>query len=83
MLIILVGTYSCNTCNTQKEVKETTPTSFQRDEKVENQILREDYRNKVIDMLRRGMSVSEISQQTGLRKDLIRQIKKEYEQQNR
>lgn len=50
---------------------------FHRDEKTEEQILNKDYSYKVKQMLDSGMSVAEISRETGLRKDVIRKIKKE------
>jgi len=49
--------------------------SFHRDEKTDEQILHKDYTYKVRQMLDSGMSVAEISRETGLRRDVIRKIK--------
>lgn len=50
---------------------------FHRDEPVKEQILEHDYQEKIKEMIDSGMTVAEISKETGLRKDLIRKIKKE------
>lgn len=50
---------------------------FKRDEPTQPQIMQDDYKSKIQDMLKEGMSVAEISKETGIRKDVIRKIKKE------
>lgn len=49
--------------------------TFHRDEKTAEQILDIDYESKVQQMLDSGMTVGEISRETGLRKDVVRKIK--------
>jgi len=49
---------------------------FHRDEPVKEQIFQGDYEEKVREMLDSGKSVIEISRETGIRKDVIRKIKK-------
>lgn len=50
---------------------------YNRDEPGKPQILQGDYEGKVRDMLEQGMTVNEISKETGLRRDVVRKIKKE------
>jgi len=49
---------------------------FHRDEPVKEQIFQGDYEEKVREMLDSGKNVMEISRETGIRKDVIRKIKK-------
>ena len=49
---------------------------FHRDEETSEQVLNKDYTFKIQQMLDSGMSVAEMSRETGLRKDVIRKIKK-------
>jgi hypothetical protein len=49
---------------------------FHRDEPVKEQILQEDYKEKVHEMLDSGKNIGEVSRETGLRKDVVRKIKK-------
>ena len=50
---------------------------YNRDEPGKPQILQGNYEGKVRDMLEQGMTVNEISKETGLRRDVVRKIKKE------
>ncbi|MBL7778513.1 MAG: hypothetical protein JNK66_09510 [Chitinophagales bacterium] len=81
LLILLLITVIAGIFVWQPFTKKTEPVPFQRDEKTKEQILQDDYREKVIDMLEDDMTVGEISKQTGLRKDVIRKIKKEHEEE--
>jgi hypothetical protein len=47
-----------------------------RDEPTKGQIFQEDYKEKVKEMLDSGKNVSEVSRETGIRKDEVRKIKK-------
>ncbi len=53
------------------------PPTYQRDEPTQPQIMKEDFQQKIQEMIDSGMTVNEISRETGVRKDLIRKIKKE------
>jgi hypothetical protein len=55
---------------------------IQKDIPVKQQIIQKDYKDKVKEMLDSGKSVREISKETGMRKDEIRKIKKEYDKGN-
>lgn len=81
LLILLLITVIAGIFVWQPFAKKTEPVPFHRDEKTKEQILQDDYRDKVIDMLEDDMTVGEISKQTGLRKDVIRKIKKEHEEE--
>jgi len=50
---------------------------LKRDEPVKEQVLQQDYKEKVKEMLDSGNSVAKVSRETGIRKDVIRKIKKE------
>jgi len=50
---------------------------FHRDEPVKEQIYQEDYQAKIKEMLDSGKSVMEISKETGIRRDVVRKIKKD------
>ena len=50
---------------------------IQPDAPVKDQVLQKDYKDKVSEMLDSGKSVNQISKETGIRKDVIRKIKKE------
>jgi hypothetical protein len=50
---------------------------FNRDEPTKKQILQKDFKEKIHEMLDSGMSVGQISRETGVRRDVIRKIKKE------
>lgn len=52
---------------------------YNRDEPGKPQILQDNYEGKVRDMLKQGMTVNEISKETGLRRDVVRKVKKEME----
>ena len=52
---------------------------YNRDEPGKPQILQGDYEGKVRSMLKEGMTINEISKETGLRRDVIRKIKKDME----
>ncbi|HRG88399.1 MAG TPA: hypothetical protein PLW44_05220 [Chitinophagales bacterium] len=47
-----------------------------RDEPTKGQIFQEDYKDKVKELLDSGKNVSEVSRETGIRKDVVRKIKK-------
>lgn len=81
IIILLLVLFVVGVFVWQPFVNKTEPVPFQRDEKTKEQILQDDYREKVIDMLEDGMTVGEISKQTGLRKDVVRKIKREYEEE--
>lgn len=49
---------------------------FHRDEPAKEQIFQGDYEQKVYEMLDSGKSVGEISRETGIRRDVIKKIKK-------
>lgn len=50
---------------------------FNRDEPAQEQILQKDFKEKIHEMLDSGMSVGQISRETGVRRDVVRKIKKE------
>lgn len=52
----------------------------QPDKPVKEQIVQKDYKEKIQEMLDSGLSVREISKQTGIRPDEIRKIRKEKRQ---
>ena len=52
-----------------------------RDEPVKEQIFQEDYEEKVREMLDSGKTIMEISRETGIRRDAIRKIKKEKDEE--
>lgn len=58
----------------------TETVKYNRDEPGKPQILQGNYEAKVRDMLKQGMTVNEISKETGLRRDVIRKIKKEMDE---
>jgi hypothetical protein len=51
--------------------------TFNRDEPAQEQILQEDFKEKIHEMLDSGMTVGQISRETGVRRDVVRKIKKE------
>ena len=51
--------------------------TFNRDEPAQEQILQEDFKEKIHEMLDSGMTIVQISRETGVRRDVIRKIKKE------
>lgn len=55
---------------------EKTEAHYKRDEPTEKQIYQTDYKQKVQEMLDSGKSVREVSRETGIRKDVVRKIKK-------
>lgn len=57
-------------------IKPDSREGFHRDEKTSEQVLNKDYTFKIQQMLDSRMSVAEISRETGLRKYVIRKIKK-------
>lgn len=50
---------------------------LQRDESTQEQILQPDFRQKIEEMIDSGRTVAEISKETGIRRDMVRKIKKE------
>lgn len=50
---------------------------FKRDEPAQEQILQEDFKEKIHEMLDSGMTIGQISRETGVRRDVIRKTKKE------
>lgn len=50
---------------------------FKRDEPAEQQIYQDDYKQKVMELIDSGKTVGEISRETGIRRDVIRRIKKQ------
>ena len=50
---------------------------FNRDEPAQQQIMQRDFKEKIENMLDSGMTVGEISRQTGVRRDVIKKIKRE------
>lgn len=55
----------------------TSTVHYNRDEPGKDQVLQEDYQPKVRSMLKQGMSIADISKETGLRRDVIKKIKRE------
>ena len=62
---------------TTETATETKQPLFHRDEPVKQQIYQDDYKEKVHEMLDSGNSVRKVSRETGIRKDVVRKIKKE------
>ena len=60
----------------KEPVIEKKEPAFHRDEPAKDQILQDDYKQKVHEMLDSGKNVREVSRETGLRKDVVRKIKK-------
>lgn len=58
----------------EPEKKETL---YNRDEPAEQQIYQNDYKQKIMELIDSGKTVGEISRETGVRRDVIRKIKKE------
>ena len=58
----------------ESEKKETL---YNRDEPAEQQIYQDDYKQKIMELIDSGKTVGEISRETGVRRDVIRKIKKE------
>jgi len=56
---------------------------FHRDEPAVKQIMQDDYKEKVREMLDSGKSVMEISKETRIRIDEVRKIKKEYKKEKK
>jgi len=54
---------------------------FHRDEPTVKQIMQDDYKEKVREMLDSGKTVMEISKETRIRVDEVRRIKKEYKKE--
>lgn len=52
-----------------------------RDEPTKEQIYQEDYKEKIKEMLDSGKNVGEVSKETGIRRDVVRKIKKEKKQE--
>ncbi|MBK7149923.1 MAG: hypothetical protein IPH78_14230 [Bacteroidetes bacterium] len=77
LLIIVAALFLWNPWSEKKESTVEQEPAFHRDEPVQEQILEADYRQKIEEMIDSGKTVAEISKETGLRKDLIRKIKKE------
>ena len=50
---------------------------IQPDAPVKEQVLQKDYKDKVSEMIDSGKSINEISKETGIRRDVIRKIKKD------
>ncbi len=50
---------------------------LQRDESTQEQILQPDFRQKIEEMIDSGKTIAEISRETGIRRDVVRKIKKE------
>lgn len=65
---------SASTIGTDKPAKKEP--LLHRDEPTKGQIFQEDYKDKVKEMLDSGKNVSEVSRETGIRKDVVRKIKK-------
>lgn len=62
--------------STAQETPEKKEPLIQRDEPVKEQVLQEDYKEKVKELLDSGNSVAKVSRETKIRKDEIRKIKK-------
>lgn len=77
LLIVVAALFLWNPWSEKKEPSLEQEPAFQRDEPVKEQILEADYRQKIEEMIDSGKTVAEISKETGLRKDLVRKIKKE------
>ena len=63
--------------NNTNDYSNTQSQKIEKDLTVKQQIIQQDYKMKVKQMLDSGLSVHEISKETGLRVDEIRKIKKE------
>ncbi len=77
LVIAVAALFLWNPFSSKTEQVTSPEPAFQRDEPVQEQILEDDYRKKIEEMIDSGKTVAEISKETGLRKDLIRKIKKE------
>ena len=79
ILVVVAFQYFSWQSSHQKSEEEKTKKKeplFHRDEPVKEQIFQGDYEEKVREMLDSGKSVMDISRETGIRKDVIRKIKK-------
>ncbi|HLP22259.1 MAG TPA: hypothetical protein VK174_18215 [Chitinophagales bacterium] len=61
---------------TESEPEKKEPL-LHRDEPTKEQIYQEDYKEKVSELLDSGKKVGEVSRETGIRRDVVRKIKKE------
>lgn len=63
---------------TGRQGSEPKKAVYHRDEPGQDQVLQSDYKEKILEMLDSGMSVNAISKETGIRRDVIRKLKKEH-----
>ena len=63
--------------NESSPVPDKKESLFKRDEPAEQQIYQDDYKQKVMELIDSGKTVGEISRETGIRRDVIRRIKKQ------
>lgn len=73
-LVLILKPKPGNESSTEPEKKESL---YKRDEPAEQQIYQDDYKQKVMELIDSGKTVGEISRETGIRRDVIRRIKKE------
>ena len=75
-LIFMFKPFNSSKKETEVDQKKSV---YNRDEPTEQQIYQDDYKQKVEEMLDSGKSIIEISRETGIRKDIIKKIKKNRE----
>lgn len=74
LLVLLRQQFTTGTTESKPAKKDPL---FHRDEPAKEQIFQGDYEEKVKELLDSGKSVAEISRETGIRRDVIRKIKKD------
>ena len=83
-VFVLVGAILFYNRSTDKNVPEPEKKKaplFHRDEPAVKQIMQDDYKEKVREMLDSGKSAMDISKETKIRIDEVRKIKKDYKQE--
>lgn len=81
IIVLLYGMRQSFTKNDTADAPAKKEPLFHRDEPAKEQIFQGDYEDKVKELLDSGKSVGEISRETGIRRDVVRKIKKEYDDQ--
>ncbi len=75
-VIAAVVFYLPHSTGKEAPVEEKKEPLLHRDEPTKDQIYQEDYKDKIHEMLDSGKSVGAVSRETGIRKDVVRKIKK-------
>lgn len=77
-VLVAVAFYFFSNKETSRQDAEPKKAVFHRDEPAQGQILQDDFKEKILEMLDSGMSVAQISKETGVRRDVVRKLKKEH-----